>query len=104
MFLLYLKVILHTDEEGVFNGFKGRYTFDENDSINRGESLLDSNPWWRTHTHTHTKHFFSFLSFGSRPSIYTRLDRLFLAVASFSTFFFFFFFYLKKYTQTAAVI
>ncbi|XP_046653387.1 bone morphogenetic protein 1-like isoform X1 [Daphnia pulicaria] len=30
-----LKVILHTDEEGVFNGFKGRYTFDENDSINR---------------------------------------------------------------------
>ncbi|XP_032784662.2 LOW QUALITY PROTEIN: cubilin [Daphnia magna] len=30
-----LKVVLHTDEEGVFNGFKGRYTFDENISINR---------------------------------------------------------------------
>lgn len=31
-----MKVVLRTDEEGVFNGFKARYTFDESSSINRG--------------------------------------------------------------------
>jgi hypothetical protein len=48
-----LKVVLHTDEEGVFNGFKGKYTFDENVSINRGEHSLAAET-----LHTHTKHFF----------------------------------------------
>lgn len=35
------QVILRTDEEGVFNGFKARYMFDENNSINRGESRVE---------------------------------------------------------------
>jgi len=34
--LFFMKVVLRTDEEGVFNGFKARYTFDESSSINRG--------------------------------------------------------------------
>lgn len=37
------QVIFHTDEEGVFNGFKARYLFDENSAINRGKRLFLSN-------------------------------------------------------------
>lgn len=35
--IFFMKVVLRTDEEGVFNGFKARYTFDESSSINRGK-------------------------------------------------------------------
>lgn len=31
---------MHTDEEGVFNGFKARYMFEENSLINKGELWL----------------------------------------------------------------